>query len=573
MTIPASQLVQVNPNVLSAGGNALNVVGLMLTQNIRVPIGTVSSFPSATAVNNALGASSVDAQAAAIYFNGFTGATQQPGNILVAQFPTGAVAAYLRSASLAAVSLATLQSFNGALNVTIDGYPRSANINLSAAVSFSAAAASIQGALNAALPTQSTITASIAGGTMTVTGTLTGTFAVGQTVTGSNTPAGTIILSQLTGAVNGTGTYVVTATGTTVTSQTLTTTATALVVTFDSVTSAFLIQSGITGIPSTAAFASGSLATSLSLTQALGAVVSQGTVAAVPAAFMNNIVRLTQNWATFFLNFNPDASGNATKLLFAQWVATQNNRYAYLAGDTDITPTLSTSAPLSLAQLSITQALSGVCPIFDPNFFPVAAFVSGAAASINFNTPGGRITFAFKSQAGLLPTVTDGVVAQNLLANGYNFYGAYATANNSFQFFQNGSIVGPYLFLDSFINQIWLNAQIQLALLQFLNQVNSVPYNRIGYGLIENALNTVITAGLTFGAYSAGVVLSSGQISQVNNQAGGNVAPTLSARGWYLQILDPGPVARQARQTPIITLWYVDGESVQQITLASVKLN
>lgn len=573
MTIPASQLVSVSPAVLSAGGNALNVTGLMLTQNFRVPIGTFQSFPSSLALSNALGAASVDAAAGAIYFGGYTGATQTPGALLVAQFPIVSVAAYLKSVSLASVSLATLQGFSGPLNVTVDGYPRSANINLSGAVSFSGAASIIQTGLNAVLPTEATATASISGSTLTVTGTLSGTLSVGETVTGSNTPVGTIVLAQLTGALNGTGTYSVTATGTVVSSQTLTFTATALTVFFDSVTSAFFIQSGITGNPSTAAFATGSLSVSLGFTSALGGVLSQGTVASTPAAFMANIIRLTQNWATFFLNFNPDVSGNAQKLAFAQWTSTTNNRYAYIAGDTDILPTLSTSSPTSLGPLCVSLGYGGVCTIYDPTFYPIAAFVSGAAASINFNVPNGRITFAYKSQAGLPITVTDPVVAQNLLANQYNFYGAYATATTQFTFFQNGEVTGQYLFLDSYINQIWLSAQLQQGLLSFMANINSIPYNVAGYGLLETALNTQIQQGLTFGAYSPGVTLSSSQITQVNNQAGGNVATTLQQRGWYLQILDPGPVVRQQRGSPIATFWYVDGESVQSVNLQNVKLN
>jgi hypothetical protein len=573
MTIPASQLVQVNPSVLSAGGNALNITGLMLTQNTRVPIGSIVNYPTALAVSEELGASSVDAAAAAIYFAGNDGKTQTPGSLLVAQFPTAAVAAYLQSSSLSGVSIATLQSFNGALNVTIDGYPRSASINLSGANTFSQAAATIQSALNASLPVEATATASINNGTLTVTGTLTGLLAVGQTVTGSNTPAGTIVLAQLTGALNGTGTYSVTATGTIVVSQTLTFTATALSVTFDSVTNAIVIQSGITGNPSTAAYASGTLATDLLLTQALGAVLSQGTVAATPAAFMANIIRQNQNWATFFLNFNPDASGNSTKLAFAAWVATTNSRYIYLAGDNDVTPTLSTNAPTSLAQLVETANYSGVCAIYDPSFYPIAAFVAGTAASIDFNEPNGRITFAYKSQGGLVASVTDLVVADNLLANGYNFYGAYATATTQFVFFQNGSVSGPYLFLDSLVNAIWLTAQLQQALVELLAAINSIPYNSVGFGLIEAALGSTIQQGLTFGAFAAGVTLSSTQIAEVNSQAGANVAPTLQQRGWYLQVLDPGPAVRQVRGSPICTFWYVDGESVQLINLSDIKLN
>ena len=44
--ISAGQLVTVTSNVLPAGGNALNLIETMLTQNWRVPIGSVYQFAS-----------------------------------------------------------------------------------------------------------------------------------------------------------------------------------------------------------------------------------------------------------------------------------------------------------------------------------------------------------------------------------------------------------------------------------------------------------------------------------------------------------------------------------------------
>jgi hypothetical protein len=571
MTIPASQIVSVNPNVLSAGGTALAIVGLMLTQNTRVPIGTVQQFPSPLAVQQALGAGSVDAAAATIYFNGYTGSSQKPGQILVAQYNTTAVSAYLRGASLASVSLTALQAFNGPISVAIDGYLRSASVNLSSAVSFSGAAASIQSALNAGLSTVATYTASIAGTTLSVSGTLSGTLSVGQTVTGSNTAANSIILAQLTGLTGGTGTYQLSQATGTVTSQTLSSTPTSLLVSFDSVTSAFVIQSQLTGTLSTSAYASGSLATSLTLTQATGAVLSQGAAAATPATFMNNVIRQTTNWATFFLNFDVDNGvGNTNKQAFGLWTSGQNNRYAYLAGDADVTPTLSIPASTSLGVIAENNEWSGVCAIYDPLVYPTPAFIAGAAASINFNATNGRITFALKSQTGFTPTVTDPVVSQNLLGNSYSFYGAYATASQGFQFFYNGAVAGPFEWLDSFINQIWLNAALQQAILTYMTSVGSIPYNRTGYTAIANSVASVIQQGLTFGAFSAGVTLSSAEIQAANTQAGANIGQTLQTQGWFLQISDPGAQARAARQTPIANFWYVDGQSVQQITLGSI---
>jgi hypothetical protein len=46
----------------------------------------------------------------------------------------------------------------------------------------------------------------------------------------------------------------------------------------------------------------------------------------------------------------------------------------------------------------------------------------------------------------------------------------------------------------------------------------------------------------------------------------------LAQRGWYLQVLTPSATVRQARGTPVCNFWYMDGESVQKISLSSVNL-
>ena len=175
-----------------------------------------------------------------------------------------------------------------------------------------------------------------------------------------------------------------------------------------------------------------------------------------------------------------------------------------------------------------------------------------------------------KGQAGLQAGVTTLTAANNLEANGYNYYGAVGTANAQFRFYNPGKISGTFTWLDSYINQIWLNNQFQLALMELLTNTKSIPYSAAGYSLIEAALLSPINAGLNFGAFRAGVSLSNQQIAEVNNAAGLNIAPTLQNQGWYLQILSATAQTRSQRGSPPITFWYVDGESVQSINMASI---
>ena len=414
-------------------------------------------------------------------------------------------------------------------------------------------------------------------GTLTLTGSnASGTFSVGQTLTGGTTTAGTQITALGTG-IGAAGTYYVSPSQT-VSAATITGTGSAVTVVYDSTSGSFFINSGVMvgGAPSTITQASGTAAAPLFLTTATGATQSQGAAAMTPGTYMTNLTAVTQNWASFFTLFDPDggsANGPTQKLLFSQWTSQQNNRYAYLAWDTDVSPTISSPATTSLGyQAGVTLAYSGTVPIYDPSNFGYAAFVAGAIASINFNAVNGRTTLAFRSQTTITAAVTNQQVAANLLANGYNFYGAYATANANFAFFYNGSITGPFLWLDSFVNQIYMNNAIQLALMNLITQIGSIPYNSAGYAIIETACLGVIQQMISFGAIRTGVNLSSTEIINVNNAAGYRIDDTLTNQGWFFQVQPASPQVRQARTTPVIYFWYTDGQSVQQLTINSVEV-
>lgn len=656
-SIPASYSVKSTPSVINAGGGALNLNGLCVTKNTRVPIGSVLSFPDGIEVSDFFGENTVESVAAnggqtlagnpagTGYFGGYANATQTPGAMLFAQYPETAVAAYLWGGSTASLTLAQLQALSGSLTVVMDGYSHViTSINFAADNSFSAVAAALTAGFTD--PTEASFTGSV-GASFTATGTgtsfvvtgITGILSPGDALTGTGIPANTTIVSgptnggngtyitsqattaasaactstsnvldvtvissgapsvgqtvagtgittspqitaQLTGASGGVGTYKLSGVQFSVASEALTANATAPIVTFDSVSQAFVITSGITGAPSTAAFATGTLAIPLFLTQAAGAFLSQGSAAMTPAAFMNSIIGITTNWASFFTVFDPDGgSGNTQKLAFSEWTNSVAPRYAYLAWDTDITATENVPATGSFGHLLQTLNLSGTVPIYTPEDLNHAAFISGAIAAIDFNATPGRISFAYKTQTGLGAAVTNFTAAVNLggdpfeigdFGNGYNFVGVFSLPNQSSINYQRGTVSGPYNWLDSYINQIWLTNQFQSASYNYMLAIKAFPYTSAANVAFEQAMQGVIAQGLAFGAYSAGVTLSAGEITEINNAAGANIAPTLQAQGYYFQILPANPDVRASRGSPPVTFWYVDGGSVQSLNIGSV---
>lgn len=392
---------------------------------------------------------------------------------------------------------------------------------------------------------------------------------IGQNVTGTSVTAATYITALGTGN-GGTGTYIITSQQHVV-SESMT--IIVPTVTYGSQLNAFVVHSNTTGPASTVGYGSGTIAASLNLTAATGAVISPGAAIAVPGAFMDAVKGKTQNWASFWHDFDPDGgSGNTLKLAFSTWNSQQNNRYAYIVEDTDIAATASTSATTSLGNIIKTTNLSGTEVIYQPTVMRLAAFAAGAVASLAFNNTNGRATLAFRRQAGLPISVTDQTSADNLEANGYNYTGDFATANDNFRWFYPGTVSGDFQWMDSYVNQIWLNANFQLALMTLLDQNKSVPYNAQGYGLIRSYCNDPIRRALNFGAIRTGVPLSSGQAAQVNNEAGVAIDNVLATQGWYLQIKAAEPIVRQARGTPPMKFWYMDGQSVQRLVLDSVLI-
>jgi hypothetical protein len=495
MSIPASDIVSVQPGVVGAGGSAFDLNGLILTADTSVPIGTVMSFANGDDVDAFFGATAPEAIYAGNYFLSYVNATKTPGAVLFAQYPTASVAGYLRGGSVAGLTMTQLQALSGTLIVTVDGVVKTSTaINLSAATSFSNAA--------------------------------------------------TIIAAGFT-SLGGT-------------------------VSYDSQRAAFKITSSTTGANSSVGFATGTLAAGINMTAATGAVTSQGAVAGVPATNMQGIVQISQNWAAFMTVFDPDnGSGNTQKLAFAAWTNSKNNRYAYVAWDTDPQAIVQNSTTCFGALVKASD-FSGIMAVYkDPQ---VAAFVLGIAASLDFARTNGRTTFMFRSQTGLAVTVTDETTGDTLTANGYNFYGAWASRNNGWTFLANGQISGPFLWADAYFNQMWLNDSLQVAGMDLLTQVDSVPYNPAGDALVEQAYMDPINAALNFGAIRTGVTLSSLQAAEINNAAGITIAPTLQTRGWYFQRGPATAAIRVARGPTADTLWYTDGGAVQALSLASLDV-
>lgn len=285
--------------------------------------------------------------------------------------------------------------------------------------------------------------------------------------------------------------------------------------------------------------------------------------------------------------------GNEQKLAFAAWNNSVPDEFLYAGWDTDVSPTLNTPAAASFGYICMTGLqYQGTVPIWEPDNtgYYHEAFLMGSIASINFNETNGRTNMKFRRQTGLVPSVTSETVATNLGSgesdgvNGYNCVGAVATATNQNIYWRNGQISGDFSYIDSYVNQVWLNKSMQAAVLNLMLTIKSLPYNQVGYDMVAGALtggaaqpiqlpaSSPVAAALNFGAIRPNIPLSATQAEAVNNAAGTTIDGILSTRGWYLQVLPPPPEVRAVRGSPICNFWYTDGGSINHISLASIEL-
>ena len=147
-SIPASEIVTVLPSVLGAGGTAMALNAVIISDNVKF---VAKEYSNADAVGNDYGTTSDKYKFAQIYFSGFTGSTVKPSALFISKYSAVNSAAKLTGASLRSMSLDQLKAITGAISVTIGGVLKTGTVNLSVATSFSNAATLIATALTAAV--------------------------------------------------------------------------------------------------------------------------------------------------------------------------------------------------------------------------------------------------------------------------------------------------------------------------------------------------------------------------------------------------------------------------------------
>jgi hypothetical protein len=202
---------------------------LIVLYESNTPATAVLSFNSVAAVENYYGVTSSEATLAKEFFAGYAGTS---ATLSFTRFGLGQ-RPHLLGANISNLTLAQLQSINGSLALTFDGYTYSGKVNLSGVTSFQAAAKAIQATLNSSLqveavtagsaiaPESASFTGYADKDQLYITSVSSGSIQIGGIISGDGVKSAQII-NQLSGTPGGPGQYATFTSPGTISSETMT---------------------------------------------------------------------------------------------------------------------------------------------------------------------------------------------------------------------------------------------------------------------------------------------------------------------------------------------------------------
>lgn len=343
---------------------------------------------------------------------------------------------------------------------------------------------------------------------------------------------------------------------------------TGVTVEWSSATSRYVITSATTGSASSVSFASGAIADALMLTEATGASESEGVPAMSLTDLMNYVVDRDTNWVTYA---SASELTDVQKLELAAWNSAYElgTRFVYAMNDTSDNAIVANNDD-SLAAKVVAAGYAGVQPFYGEAkyAFTVPAF----AGSLDFSTTNGRLSFKFRTFTGLAPNVNRLSVATALESNGYSYYGQYGLNAVTAQYSSTGAITGKFLWLDTFLDQVWIKANLISAFTTLFTASQSYSFNEAGYASVKAAIIDPLTTAKNFGAIQTGITLDESQRRTIQNAVGKDVSGELYANGYYLYIPAQSGANRIARTLKGVVLYWTDGQLIQSIDMQSTTV-
>lgn len=313
---------------------------------------------------------------------------------------------------------------------------------------------------------------------------------------------------------------------------------------------------------------SGDIAIAMGLTDT-NAIVSVGSAIKTVNDIMNSLTSKYQNFVTFTTLDEP-SDDDAIEL--AKWTSAQANSgtmYLFVLWDSD-KGNLNANNNEVIAEKLKRENIGATCVVY--NSYAYAAFIMGTGASINWEANQGTITWSFKNLEGLGANINDNQQSLALQAHGVNFMGNFATRNDNFVFLYNGSMLGSWSWIDTYLNACWLCNAFQVQIMAGFKAVRRAPYNEFGFSLVRSWCKDVINRAVKNGVIDVGVTLSETQKSTLVQELGADYSSDIFSNGYYLQVKEGSVNSRQQRETPVCNFVYTYGGSIHKLTMPAIAV-
>lgn len=336
-------------------------------------------------------------------------------------------------------------------------------------------------------------------------------------------------------------------------------------VTYDSTTQAFTASNGVTSGTSTVGYCPAStLATAMKLTEATGSVLSQGSPSLTVAQNMVKVLNVTRNWVGLSTIYDAATTSPYTEALaICSWVTSKQYRYVYVMWTQESNLLVPGNTSNIMTEIDNNQ-YSGVVPLYGTQAH--AGFWLGIGGSINYSQLNGSLSFAYKTQAGLAPSITTDAEYEALTEKSVNYYGQFASASQRYNLTEEGLITGIYKFVDNVYNQNWLAVTLQESSASFLASARKVSYTKKGRDQLKVIANEVCQFGVRNAVIEAGNEFDQQQRNILIQQAGFDITPNLTNAGYFIKVPAVDPSVRANRGPQPIYLWYSNGGSVLRLT-------
>jgi len=312
------------------------------------------------------------------------------------------------------------------------------------------------------------------------------------------------------------------------------------------------------------------LATVLQFTLETNAVLSQGSDALSTTTNLNNLsANFTDQFTLFFNDTMGGLLTDVINLEVAQWVNDAGDAYNFNCWSNEIA--LQSATDVTSIWYLITQAQLNNTSIFDEVLYNTAdraAASAGVFASIDLTQPNSAITLAFKSQAGLLPSVTSKNIADILDAKKINYYGAVGLSGTTtvVNFFYGGYTSGKWSYIDNLVGQIWIAIQSQTNLMREFLALGEIANDPDGQTLIRTGLTQACESAIISNVIAKGLTYDSITAAEIKTTYGANVQE-LTNNGYIILNTLATQDVRQTRQSSVWSILYAKGSAIQYVPI------